>query len=220
MVTPSAHYSDSEGEKYFDWQKQIGALGGRLNLFKFAPFLRPEIDVCDFGCGGGFLLDNISGVRSKCGVEVNPAAQAAARAKGLTVHGRIEDVAPSSLDLIISNHALEHVPDPLGAIRSLKDCLRAGGKMVFCLPIDDWRAQRKYDPRDINHHLYTWTSQLVGNLFTEAGMTLNEVRILLHAWTPQLHGWFGWSSRLFNAACYLNAVALRRRQLLVVATRP
>jgi hypothetical protein len=44
-----------------------------------------------------------------------------------------------------------------------------GGSLLLCVPIDNWRHQRHYDPHDINHHLHTWTPQLLGNTLVDAG---------------------------------------------------
>ena len=60
-----AHYN----KDYFDWQKEIGKVGGYLNKFKF------ETDVfMDFGCGGGYLLKQFDN-KNKIGFEINKAAQ-------------------------------------------------------------------------------------------------------------------------------------------------
>ena len=46
---------------------------------------RPHAAVLDFGCGGGYLLHNLT-CAEKAGIEVNPAAIEDARAKGLTIY--------------------------------------------------------------------------------------------------------------------------------------
>ena len=52
-----SHYDD----KYFEWQKQIGEIGGILNKFKFEEHIQNDnITLMDFGCGGGYLLNNFN----------------------------------------------------------------------------------------------------------------------------------------------------------------
>ena len=42
-------------EKYFDWQRDIGAFGGWANRTKFEAYIAPHDRVLDFGGGGGSL---------------------------------------------------------------------------------------------------------------------------------------------------------------------
>ena len=61
--------------KYFDdYQKKIGEFGGKANLFKFKKFINHDSKVLDFGCGGGFLLNNIN-CSYKAGIEINSVAR-------------------------------------------------------------------------------------------------------------------------------------------------
>jgi 2-polyprenyl-3-methyl-5-hydroxy-6-metoxy-1,4-benzoquinol methylase len=214
----SSHYSGAEGAAYFAWQRAIGELGGRLNLFKFAPYVRVEHAVCDFGCGGGYLLEHLP-AREKVGVEVNPDARRVAAERGLTVVSSSDELPDAYFDVVVSNHALEHAMRPLDEVALLRRKLRIGGIAVFCLPIDEWRTQTHYRADDISHHLYTWTPQLIGNLMSDAGLRVRELRILRHAWSPKIHRLVGWSGGLFHLACFVNAIVKRRYQLLVVAER-
>ena len=214
----SSHYSGAKGAAYFAWQRAIGELGGRLNLFKFAPYVRAEHAVCDFGCGGGYLLEQLPG-REKVGVEVNPDARRAAAERGLTVVSSSDELPDAHFDVVVSNHALEHAMRPLDEVALLRRKLRIGGIAVFCLPIDDWRTQTQYRADDVNHHLYTWTPQLIGNLMSEAGLRVRELRILRHAWSPKIHRLVGWNGGLFHFACFVNAIVKRRYQVLIVADR-
>jgi 2-polyprenyl-3-methyl-5-hydroxy-6-metoxy-1,4-benzoquinol methylase len=66
----SKHYN----HKYFSWQKSIGEFGGWANLPKFMDYIKPEYNIIDFGCGGGYLLKNIE-CKHKIGIEVNPSAR-------------------------------------------------------------------------------------------------------------------------------------------------
>ena len=213
-----AHYRGESGARYFDWQREIGALGGLLNLYKFAPYVRDDAAVCDFGCGGGFLLARLPG-RQKVGVEVNPDARRAATERGLWTVESASELPDAHFDVIVSNHALEHTRRPLDELGVLRGKLKVGGLLICCVPVDDWRNERAYDRTDINHHLYTWTPQLLGNLATEAGYTVRSVRVLRYAWSPRLWRAFRWNRWLFDLACRVNAVMLRRYQVLLVAMR-
>jgi len=214
----SNQYTGKNGTKYFNWQKHIGELGGKLNLLKFRNFISEDTTLCDFGCGGGFLLDNIH-AKERVGVEINEKAFQFCRSKGLNVYNSIEELPNDYFDLIISNHALEHIPNPYDALGVLKHKLKKHGRIAFCLPIDDWRAQKSFKKSDINNHLYTWTPQLIGNLFTEVGYHVTSVRVLKHAWSPKIYDLFGKPMWVFNLVCYLNSVFKKRYQIIIVGEK-
>jgi SAM-dependent methyltransferase len=214
----STHYLGSSGEKYFAYQHQGGLLRGKLNArTKFARFVRPEQTVLDFGCGGGTLLASLTCAR-KLGVEINPVARAEAASNGIEVFEALAAVPDGVVDLAVSNHALEHVFSPLDALRTLRPKLKATGQLVLVVPIDDWREQPDFDASDIDHHLYTWTPRLLGNLLSEAGFRVKEISVLTHAWFPR---WERWIDRLppglLDAVCWAYSAWVRRRQLLAVA---
>jgi hypothetical protein len=97
-----------------------------------------------------------------------------------------------------------------------------GGRLVLCVPIDDWRAQKTYNPNDIHHHLYTWTPLLLGNLLLEAGYSIERIWVYSHAWPPRnwrkldrcLPVW------LFDWLCAFTAWRFKRRQILARAKKP
>lgn len=191
----SSHYDG----KYFDWQSSIGEFGGWANLSKFREYVSGESRVLDFGCGGGFLLKNLP-CRRRVGVEVNPAASETARKNGIEVFARVDDVPDDYVDVVISNHALEHALRPLDELVSLRKKLRRGGKIVFVVPCE--AISSRYRPDDVNHHLYTWSPMCLGNLFSEAGFFVIEAKSYIHKWPPMYRRIAAWGRRpLFELAC-------------------
>jgi SAM-dependent methyltransferase len=173
----TVHYD----KKYFDWQTPIGEFGGWANLGKFAGYISSRSRVLDFGCGGGFLLKNIS-CSKKVGVEINPAAAEVARKNGIEVFSRVNEVPDMYVDVIISNNALEHTLQPLEELRELFKKVVDGGIAIFVVPCES--ISRRYRSNDINHHLYSWSPMCIGNLFTEAGFSIVESRPYIHKWPP------------------------------------
>jgi len=104
----STHYD----KKYFDRQVSIMEFGGWANQSMFIEYISSDSKVLDFGCGGGFLLKNLT-CRKKVGVEVNPSAKETAGKNGLEVFGSVAEVPDNYVDIIISHHALEHTLQPL-----------------------------------------------------------------------------------------------------------
>lgn len=218
--TVGRHYQGALGEEYFAWQREGALLGAELEAPKFTPFIGPDDVVVDFGCGTGYLLEQLPAAR-RIGVEVNDAARAHAASRGLEVVASSTELADGTADVVITNHALEHTLRPLDELRDLRRVLRPGGRLVLYVPLDDWRRQRHPDPSDINHHLYTWTPLLLANLLDEAGFTVERADVVTSAW-PQFHEQL---YRLlprpaFDAACRVWAVLRRHRQVMALAQRP
>lgn len=172
------HYDKS----YFDWQSTIGEFGGWANLSKYEQYISNDDTVIDFGCGGGFLLNNIN-CKRKIGIEINPHAAENATKLGVEVYSAPEDIQDEIADVIISNHALEHVHGPLDVLKVLRNKLKAGGKIVFTVPCEG--LSNPYKPGDINRHIYTWSPMNLGNLFDEAGFTVIESLPYRHMWLPR-----------------------------------
>jgi glycosyltransferase involved in cell wall biosynthesis/SAM-dependent methyltransferase/predicted O-methyltransferase YrrM len=212
---PALQYYD---QTYFDWQKEIGQFGGWANLFKFAEHIQPDHHVVDFGCGGGFLLGHIA-CRQKLGVEVNPHARAEAQKHGIPTVATAEEIPEGWADTIISNHALEHVSDPVGTLKQLLHGLKPGGRMVFVVPHQDVREA--FNSNDRNKHLFTWNPQTLGNLFQHVGMEVGSVDLIQHQWPPnylELNRRLGPDS--FHAACRKHAQQNGNYQIRVVARKP
>ena len=214
----SERYQGREGEAYFAWQRGSGRVSAAVDVPVFQRYIGPGDAVLDFGCGTGALLAALESGH-KVGVEVNAAARREAAEAGITVVAATSELAEESVHVVISNHALEHVLDPLAELRGLARVLRPGGRIVLQLPLDDWRSQR--DPVDDgNHHLYTWTPRLIANLLREAGFHVERAEVVSYAWPPRSAELVDrLPRRVFDLLARITAVALRRRQLLVVARR-
>ena len=177
-MNPASNYD----EKYFAFQRETGNFGGWAELSKFAPYLREEDAVLDFGCGGGNLLHNL-GNAIKAGLEINPEARKVCAQFGLTVYAGKSEIPDGHFDVIISNHALEHCAQPFDEILGLKSKLKPGGRMIFFVPCESSRTG--YNPNDPNHHLYTWSPMNLGNLFAEAGLEILSAGPFNHRWPPR-----------------------------------
>jgi SAM-dependent methyltransferase len=214
------HYQGELGEEYFGWQREGAQLGARLEAFKFEPHVHPDDALVEFGCGTGYLFDLLA-AREKVGIEVNSVARADAASRGLRVVERADELPAASADVVISNHALEHTLAPLHELRDLRRVLKPGARLVLWLPLDDWRTERRVDVTDVNHHLYTWTPKLLGNLLDEAGFEVLECRVVAYAW-PQFHEhlYRVLPRRAFDAVATVWARIFKRRQVMAVARRP
>lgn len=210
---PRFHYD----EVYFAWQSQNMEIQAKANAFKFEPWIKPSLTVLDFGCGTGMLLKELGG---GLGVEINPAAWEQARKNGIEIRTDLAEVADNSVDLVISNHALEHVEHPLDVMRGMYRVLRPGGRMVVVVPVDASSVPYRKDDQDF--HLYSWSAGNLGNLASAAGFKIEQADQILHTWPPKwaaIQKSLGWGG--FHLACRLWAMLdRRRRQVRVVGVKP
>lgn len=205
------------GNKYFNWQKNIGLVGGLMNKFKFENYIKPEDVVIDFGSGGGYLLKNIT-CKQKIGIEINPTARKNASKLGIESVSSTDKIKDNYADVIISNHALEHVKCPLDIIKQLKLKLKKNGKIIFVVPHQG--PKEKFKPSDINNHLYTWNPLTLGNLFQEAGFKIIEVKNIRYAWKPSFYKLYKLlNKKLFDGLCKIYAIYKNNYQIRIIAKK-
>ena len=181
MGKKSVSYYDSE---YFDgYQKKIGELGGVLNKFKFQKHISKSDSVLDFGCGGGFLLNNLE-CDTKVGVEINDIARNFCNQNfNFKCYKYLNEIQDDSIDIIISNHCLEHTPNPDKLIEELYNKIKKGGKIVICVPLD--YPKMKFIEEDPNFHLYSFSPINLGNLLVNNNFTVRSSKVLYHKWLPK-----------------------------------
>ena len=199
----AAGVSDHYDNEYFEWQrKAVGAFGGWANAPKFSDSVKPTDTVVDFGCGGGFLLDNMNCAR-KIGIEPNPSAAVSVKELGVehffSPGEALAALGEGFADVIVSNNALEHTLNPLQELKNLRPLLKDGGIIRFWVPCEskDWL----YNPKDVNYHLFSWSPQALGNLFNEAGFKVERVSPKVQKWPPFYRKVAKLGRPLFDLSC-------------------
>lgn len=119
----------------------------------------PGRRVLDAGCGTGDLLSDLAGRGFEVeGVELAPAALAAARAKGHTVHGgAFEAFEPETgFDAVLFMHVLSHAADPQAMLEQARRVLAPGGVLLIRTG-NDFNALQRVLSDDLGHPQY-WVS--------------------------------------------------------------
>ena len=212
--------SDFYNDVYFRRQAPHGAIQAKANLFKFAGFVRPDSNLLDYGCGGGFLLAALK-VKDRIGIEINPVAVAHANSIGISkVFTDTRPVPDAWADCVISNHALEHVEDPTKAMREFFRILKTGGNLVIVTPYDS--VSTKYKEDDPDRHLFGWSPSNLGNLARVSGFDVIEATEIRHRWPPKwdlIWKYFGPSAFHFGSRIY-GGLRRGRTQVRLVARKP
>lgn len=209
----NTHYN----KKYFKWQNEIGKIGGKLNKFKFEKEINNDDILLDFGCGGGYLLENFNN-ENKYGFEINPEAILKCKEKKITVFNSWFDINDNYFDKIISNHALEHVPNPLEVLKNLYRIIKKNGKIIIIVPCEQPSENSwKYKENDINQHLYTWCPQSLGNLVKLAGFKILSCVGFQHQWCSDYKK--KWNQSNFHNRCIEYAKKNNNYQIKLVAIK-
>jgi len=175
---------------------------------------RPVGRLLDVGCAHGFFLERMRGLGWKVtGLEIARRAIAAARAKGLeVVEGTLEGrpLPPESFDVVSAFYVVEHVYDPVGFLRSIRELLRPGGLAIIRWPhtapvvrflMTLGEDLGLYDPP---WHLSQFEPATIRLAMQRAGF--RDVRTSIGGWTRPATPW----GRLISATGGRNAEACER----------
>jgi SAM-dependent methyltransferase len=103
--------------------------------------------ILDVGCGLGWILSSLDVGWEKHGIEISKFASNHASQFGTIHTGTLEDFRGSSFDVVLMNHVIEHLPDPIGALDRVHGLLREGGVLILGTPDFDSGAARRYGER-------------------------------------------------------------------------
>ncbi len=174
---------------YEVWHEQVNSPGAEARapwhdlLFEYLD-PRRDLDgraVLEIGCGRGELACRIAGQtaapRLYVGADFARSAVAIARARGAERSPRrlfwvVNDIQSLPLpaetfDTILSCETIEHVPDPVRALRELHRVLRRGGRLLMTTP-------NYLGP----FGLYRVYLRARGRRYTEGGQPINHVTLL------------------------------------------
>ena len=138
--------------------------------------LNPTDDVLDLGCGSGEIAEYLSAAcRMSCADAVDQ------RTHGLNLPFHTADAmlpfADASFDVVVSNHVIEHTPDPFAHLREIRRILKPGGVAYLATPnrLWPWEAHARLP---LLHYL-PW------RLFSRVGIALGRLHEPVRLLTSQ-----------------------------------
>ena len=174
----------------YDLAAHFGAWAPRkrvLNERRLAELPRPSAGhdlLCDVGCADGQFLE-LAAARGwrTYGVELNPPAAEAARARGAVVAlGVLEDVDDlpwGQFDVVTSWDVLEHTPDPRPFSERMARLLAPGGTLVVTTLNYDSLVRRVFGfswSMVCDDHFTYWNACSLRALFEAQGLRLVQAR--------------------------------------------
>ncbi len=100
--------------------------------------------ILDIGCGLGWILSSLGNEWDKYGIEISKFASNHATQFGNIHNGTLDDFEESEFDVIIMNHVIEHLVDPVSALKKIRNLLKPSGIFIIGTPDFDSAAARRY----------------------------------------------------------------------------
>ncbi|HEY9197903.1 MAG TPA: class I SAM-dependent methyltransferase [Gammaproteobacteria bacterium] len=187
--------------------------------------IQPPGLLVDIGCAAGeFLAHARANNWQVCGVEFDPNTAARTR-ESLKIDvrtGSIDDVElPHNVNVCTFWASLEHMPDPLGALKKARQSLAPDGIIVVLVPnFGSWEARvagNKWPHLDIPRHLYHFEPSTLKTLAEAAGLRVLEINtprtsLSNSHWPTALLG--GWRPRSRRSQRIVNSIFIPISEIL------
>ncbi len=165
-------------------------------------------EICDIGCGSGSLARDLNALGHRVvGVEVDQDAIRQATARGVKVReGTIERlpdaVASRQFDLVIMFNVLEHILDPILAVRAVAKLLKPGGQFICIVPnnasVGLADSGLAWEPLDVPRHLNFFVPANLQTICEHAGLT--RQRLFFRCYCRQFtNEWINTERRIYDA---------------------
>ena len=154
----------------------------RLGRATLAPPLKPG-RLLEIGCASGSFLHDMAydGWESE-GIEFSESAAQGARALGYKVHAGQLETAPDPTgpyDLVAGWMVLEHLHEPVAALRKLRAWTRPGGRLAVSTPNVDAYAATFFGDAwmawHLPNHLYHYSPRTMAAVLRKSGWTLERI---------------------------------------------
>lgn len=169
---------DPDGKKRFLLEEREHSLKGIEEITTYLESCSPG-KILDFGCGPGWLLSSLNNNWDKHGVEISKFASKNASKYGKIFNGKIEDYSEKNFNIVVMNHVIEHIKDPINALKKVKSILVDKGTLIIGTPDFDSGAARRYgynfrllhDPT----HVSLFSCDSMHRCLRDLGFVINKV---------------------------------------------
>jgi 2-polyprenyl-3-methyl-5-hydroxy-6-metoxy-1,4-benzoquinol methylase len=134
---------DPDGKERKLLEEREHSLSATKEIAAFLSNIKPG-KILDIGCGPGWILSSLSNEWDKHGIEISQFASNHASKFGKIHCGTLNNYYENDFDVVIMNHVIEHIPDPIFAINKIYSMLKKGGKLIIGTPDFDSGAARRY----------------------------------------------------------------------------
>lgn len=161
----------------------------RQQAKRFEKLIGKEGKILDVGCADGKHFDVLKrfGKWQFIGIDFNPKVVKRGKNKGREIYQTALEkfkYLPGSFDLVVMDHLLEHVVDPIETLNSARLLLKKGGFLVGAVPnlssLDRIIFGRWWGGYHFPRHVWHFTPQTLTKTLTKAGFNLKNLDYELH----------------------------------------
>lgn len=169
--------------------QKLQAITRKILAKKIASYLPSDSSILEIGCSTGLLLEAISsyGNYNLFGVEYKIEAAKEANKRGIkTWNGTFEDapIPHKTMDLVILQHVIEHVFNPVEIMHKIYGSLKTGGKVIGELPnFDSWDASifgKYWGGGHAPRHIWFFTPTTLKNMLELCNFKNIKIKPCLH----------------------------------------
>jgi SAM-dependent methyltransferase len=165
--TTEDYYRGEAGRRYQQQKRAVPEAAApwvcRLRAEKLQSSVGPDDTVVELGVGFGWNLANLKCAR-RIGTDLEDFLPAELKQSVVEFRRASSELSNEIADTVILHHVLEHVENPPQMLREAHRILKPGGRALIFVPYEKEARYRNYDPKEPNHHLYSWNVQTLGNL--------------------------------------------------------
>ncbi len=125
-----SHYKETEYDKVdLERRKDVDR-----RVKKYLKYVTNK-KMADFGCGSGdFLREIASRCQTACGIEFSKGYRNSLLKEHINCLESLDDIEDKSLDIMVSFHCLEHLPNPLDILNKISKKIVSGGLILIEVP--------------------------------------------------------------------------------------
>ena len=119
----------------------------------------------DVGCGTGAVMESLKNRGDISGVDMSDAALTYCRQKGLKVEKGLANAmtySESTFDIVFALDVLEHLDNPVGAVKEISRVLKDDGLFIATVPAHQWLWSHHDESM---HHKKRYSKQVFAELF-------------------------------------------------------
>ncbi|MCZ7622145.1 MAG: class I SAM-dependent methyltransferase [Candidatus Kuenenia sp.] len=137
----------------------------------------------EVGCASGVFLHHMAGQGWQVeGIEFSEKAAQAAAQHGYHVHAGPLETAPKPdepFDLVVGWMVLEHLHDPIGGLKKLREWTKPGAWLVLSVPnsasLEFRLFKEKWYALQLPNHLHHFTPETLGRVLQAGGWTMEKI---------------------------------------------
>ena len=169
---------DPDGKKRFLLEEREHNIKGIPEITGWVSSM-PGGKILDIGCGPGWFLSSLGDEWDRHGVEISSFASSIA-GKYAKIHaGSLDDYDETSFDVIVMNHVIEHITDPIPFLLKTKEMLKPNGVFIIGTPDFDSAAARRYGDNfrllDDPTHVSLFSQESMYRCLRDIGFHVDEV---------------------------------------------